>query len=248
MILERFGEAANAFRHLRELVGDEPAVLAQHAGAIAMASGGEITHEAAALLTQALAGDPMDPRGLWLSGIGARQRGDPVQALAYWRTLEPLLGDDARASENLQSMIADAERAAASGTPAVVTTPNPTTAAPGASPPELTVQVSVDQRLADRFSPTDTVFVFARAVTGPPMPLAVARRQAGELPLTVTLNDAMAMAPGMRLSAFDRIRVGARISKTGNALPQPGDLQGETEALATASADKIQIVITDVVP
>jgi cytochrome c-type biogenesis protein CcmH len=81
---------------------------------------------------------------------------------------------------------------------------------------------------AGKVSPTDTVFIFARAAEGPRAPLAVLRKQARDLPVTFVLDDSMAMSPQMRLSSFARVVVGARVSKSANATPQPGDLHGQS--------------------
>jgi cytochrome c-type biogenesis protein CcmH len=90
------------------------------------------------------------------------------------------------------------------------------------------------------------VFIFARAAQGPPLPLAVKRAKAQELPLAFVLDDSMAMAPGMRLSGFPRVIVGARISRSGNATPQPGDLHGASAAVAN-DASSVTVVIDSVV-
>ena len=112
-------------------------------------------------------------------------------------------------------------------------------AAAGAS---LAGQVDIATALKAKASPEDTLFVFARAVDGPRVPLAILRKQVKDLPLTFTLDDSMAMNPAMRLSTATQVIVGARISKSGNAIAQPGDLQGFTKAVAVgASGLKIEI-------
>jgi cytochrome c-type biogenesis protein CcmH len=93
----------------------------------------------------------------------------------------------------------------------------------------IRVKVSLATTLKAKATPEDTVFIFARAAAGPPMPLAIVRKKVKDLPVEVTLDDSMSMMQGMNLSAFDKLVIGARISKTGQALPQPGDLQGLTK-------------------
>jgi cytochrome c-type biogenesis protein CcmH len=90
------------------------------------------------------------------------------------------------------------------------------------------------------------VFIFARAVQGPPLPLAVKRVRVRDLPLEFALDDSMAMAPGMNLSAHPRVVVGARISKSGQPTAQAGDLQG-LSAPVTNDAKGVSVVIDSVV-
>jgi cytochrome c-type biogenesis protein CcmH len=115
------------------------------------------------------------------------------------------------------------------------------------SPNALRGVVALDPKLKEKVSPEDTVFIFARAAEGPPMPLAVLKKKAGDLPVTFVLDDSMAMAPGMTLSKHARVVVGARVSKSGSATPQPGDLQGVSPALAN-NASGVTLTIDKVVP
>jgi len=112
----------------------------------------------------------------------------------------------------------------------------------------LTVTVALDPALRESVSPNDTVFIFARAVNGPRMPLAIVRKQVGDLPVTVRLDDSMAMTPAMVLSAFDPVTIGARVSRSGNAMPQSGDLQGSKTPVSTQSNARLDILIDTTVP
>jgi cytochrome c-type biogenesis protein CcmH len=121
--------------------------------------------------------------------------------------------------------------------------------APAAAPnPDAFVsgKVTLAAALAAKASPEDTVFIFARAAEGPRMPLAIIRKQVKDLPIEFKLDDAMAMQPAMRLSAFPRVVVGARVSKKGDAVPQPGDLQGASEPVKVGTAN-LKIEISQVV-
>ena len=93
-----------------------------------------------------------------------------------------------------------------------------------------------------------TLFVYAKAASGPPMPLAVQRLRAGDLPVTVKLDDSMAMTPAMRLSSFPEVTVGARISSSGQAMPQSGDMEGETGPVKRGASDPVQVLIDRVRP
>jgi cytochrome c-type biogenesis protein CcmH len=108
-------------------------------------------------------------------------------------------------------------------------------------------RVSISKKILPQVSPDDTVFIFARAVEGPPMPLAVVRRQVRDLPFAFALDDSMAMAPGIKLSGHPRVIVGARVSKSGDPAPKPGDLQGASAPVAN-DAQGVSVVIDTVVP
>lgn len=112
----------------------------------------------------------------------------------------------------------------------------------------LEVQVSLDPALANRYPPSTTLFVFARAAAGPPMPLAVQRATLADLPIRVQLNDSMAMMPAMQLSNFPQVIVGARVSPSGQAIPRSGDLEGESGPVSSASAAPVEVVIDRVRP
>lgn len=101
---------------------------------------------------------------------------------------------------------------------------------------QLLVEVEIAEAFRGQVPPQAAVFVYAKAAAGPPMPLAVRRLSAAQLPTSVTLDDSMAMTPAMKLSSFDQVIVGARVSKSGQAMPMPGDLQGETSPIRIGSA------------
>lgn len=103
-------------------------------------------------------------------------------------------------------------------------------------------KVSLSPELTEKVGPTDTVFILARAAQGPRMPLAVFRKQVKDLPIEFTLNDSMAMRPQMKLSGFSQIVVAARVSKSGMAMPRPGDFEG-VSTIVTPGATGLNIVI-----
>jgi cytochrome c-type biogenesis protein CcmH len=107
--------------------------------------------------------------------------------------------------------------------------------------------VKLNGALESRASPDDTVFIFARAAQGPPMPLAVVRKQVKDLPVRFTLDDSMAMAPNLKLSAFPEVVITARISKSGSVKAQSGDLQGASQAVKPGTSGVV-IAIDQVVP
>ena len=250
---QQFEKALAAMRKVRELAPDDLDAQVGYAEALALsAPGRSIGGESADLIEDALRRDPTHQRALWLAGIAGMQRGDSATALKHWRTLEALLpeGSEIRATLGEQIRNAESPNNPASAEPAAVAANEPTaTPTPAASAASVTVSIRLDPALQDKVSASDTLFVFARAANGPRMPLAIQRLSAGDLPVTVTLDDSTSMMPTMKLSQFPDIVIGARISKTGNATPASGDLQALTEAMnQSAIKDHVQITIDEVLP
>jgi cytochrome c-type biogenesis protein CcmH len=151
---------------------------------------------------------------------------------------------EARSRAGIPTARADAPSARAAAPSARAAAPAAGSSAP--AHPGVRGTVRVSEKLRDKLAPGDTVFVYARAAGGPPMPLAVLRRTAGDLPIAFALNDSMAMRPELTVSAFPRVVVTARISRTGNARPEAGDLQGASKPVAN-DAKGIVVEINEVV-
>jgi cytochrome c-type biogenesis protein CcmH len=189
-----------------------------------MQQGGNLEGAPLRLIEQALQSNPANLKALALAGTAAYERRDYAAAVGYWSRAQAGAPPDSDFSRGLQSSIADAR---AAGGAAV---------APAAAGASISGRVSLAPALAARVSPDDTVFIFARAVDGPRMPLAIVKRRAAELPLSFSLDDSLAMSPETKLSAHAQVVVGARISRSGNALPQSGDLEGQSAPLANRAA------------
>jgi cytochrome c-type biogenesis protein CcmH len=244
MSMGRYPEAAEAFKRVHDLVGDEPAVMLRYADALAMAQGGQMAGQPFELIKRALQLKPDDATGLWLAGLGYEEQGQYEQAVQHWRKLETMMQDDPASLNEVRNLIARAEQKLGR-TVTVETAPAKPAVVSGVA---LNVTVSLDAALQDKVSAEDTVFIFARAMEGPPMPLAAVRKQVRDLPLTVTLDDSMAMMPQMKLSNYATVLVGARISKSGTAKAQSGDLTGEIENVATNSNEQITLTISKRIP
>ncbi|MBW8054519.1 MAG: c-type cytochrome biogenesis protein CcmI [Nitrospira sp.] len=251
LVLERYDESVLAYARAHQLLGDDSQLLADYAEALAFANGNRLNGEAARLAARALELQGDNRKALWLMGIVAVQRGDRAQAKAYWTRLLQLAPADSQEVRLLQQYIAQIDNAdvqASEGERASAPASAPkmkSAAAPAAS---LSVRVALDPALAQRATPDDTVFIFAQAAQGPKMPLAIVRKQVKGLPVTVTLDDSMAMIPAMKLSRFKQVVVGARISRSGQATPQSGDLEGRTGVIELGSADTVEITINKVRP
>ena len=249
--LGRYGEAASRFEQLLGIVGPDADLLVSYADNGAMANGRVFTQETATALNQALDLNPEHISALWLSGVADQQLGDPETALRRWLTLRPMLTDDSESSEELEILISDVSTQL--GAQRVQSIEAEFTRQQAAKQPTqeqaptqvgITVSVSLSPELQSEVSDSDTVFIFAKAKSGPPMPLAASRQTVSALPITVELDDSMAMLPQMKLSNFEQVLVGARISKSGQAISQPGDLESELVTTSNITPDTIELVIS----
>ncbi|OOG57230.1 hypothetical protein [Rhodanobacter sp. C03] len=194
------------------------------------------------LLKRAVQLQPDSQRGLWLLGISDFQHGQYHDAAATWRVLQPQLEPGSKVAQAVAEQITVAD-ARGGGAPADASTAAPAAAPQGAA---LQVQVSLAAALKDKVAAGDTLFVYARAQNGPPMPLAVAKLDASQLPTSVTLTDAMAMTPALKLSSVSHVFVGARISHSGQPIAQSGDLEGDAGIVAVDRKTPITIRIDKV--
>ena len=237
-VLDRFPEAAEAYANAVKRAPPDAQLLTDYADALAMAQGRRLQGEPERLIEKALAIDPRNVKALALAGTAAFENRDFRGAIAQWRKILDIVPADSDMANSIRDSIADAQQLA--GGPAAAPTAPAQRAA--SAPAMVSGTVRLDPALSARVAPGDTVFVFARAVDGPRVPLAVTRREVRELPATFTLDDRMAMAPGMNLSAHKRVVVGARISKSGTPAPQPGDFEG-LSAPVDVGATGVNVVI-----
>lgn len=230
--LGRFNDGALALRRGSRLLPGNATVLADLADVLAMTQGKRLRGEPTRLVQQALDIDPRHPKALALAGSAAFEAQDYAAARAFWERLLPLLASGSEMERSVRSNIAQTMQLEGGATVAA-------TAVQG--------EVLVSPELASRLGEGDTLFVFARAAQGPRMPLAIWRRPAGPGPMAFTLDDSMAMAPNLKLSAQARLEIGARVSRSGQALPQSGDLVAQP-VVATPGARKLVILIDRVQP
>ena len=235
--LGRYPEAAEAFRTLTRLLPADAQLLADYADTLAMARGRQLSGEPESIIARALELDARNVKALALAGTAAFERGDYAAAIDFWQRIESQVAPDSPTARSVAGSIAEARnRLGASGD---------TTSASAAagSPVAVSGRVSADGAITAQLQPDDTVFVFARAVDGPRMPLAIVRKQVRDLPFEFTLDDSMAMMPAARLSAFRKVQVGARVSRSGSATPQPGDIDIFSEAFDPHAATAVELVL-----
>ncbi len=266
--LQRFAEARDALKRAHELAPDDADITVEYAESLALASPQHrLAGEPRTLIDGVLKAQPAHQRALWLSGIAESQERHYDAAIAAWNKLQPQLPPESDVAASIKHQIAQAQAlrdgkplppedegtsaAAASATASSTAPSTGANAAPDANAPSgahITVQVTLDPKLKDRVAPGDVLFVYAKAASGPPMPVAIAKLTAAQLPATVELTDGMGMMPSMKLSTFPQVIVGARISKSGNAIAQSGDLQALSAPMANSRSEPVQLTIDQIVP
>jgi cytochrome c-type biogenesis protein CcmH len=232
-VLGRFDDALPAYKHADALQPNNATLLADYADAVAAIRGSVDNPESTALVERALAADPAQPKALALAGTIAFDRGDFKGAVERWQKMADSLPADSAMLKQVQASIAEARQRA--GMP-VASPAAPQVATKAAAGSSISGTVTLAPALAVQAGRDDTVFVFARAVGGGRMPLAVQRAKVSDLPLAFKLDDSMAMTPTATLSSARQVIVGARISKSGNAIPQAGDLSGEAAPVAPGAS------------
>ncbi|MFT3817773.1 MAG: c-type cytochrome biogenesis protein CcmI [Rubrivivax sp.] len=252
-VLERYADAAAAYRKAAELLPGNADVLADLADVLGMSQGRSLAGEPTQVLQRALAADPQHGKSLALAGSAAFERKDYAAARGYWERLLAQVPAESEIARSLRGSIAEAAQLAGGGAavaaaaaPAASSAPVSPASAP-AGTAVITGEVRLSPALAARVAAGDTVYVFARAAEGPRLPLAIVRQAAGNWPLRFKLDDSMAMTPQLTLSGTPRVVVGARVSKSGDATPHSGDLIGQSEVVAH-DAQGLTIVIDKVQP
>jgi cytochrome c-type biogenesis protein CcmH len=218
--LHRFKESSEAYARAAALMPNNAQLLADYADVLAMVNGRKVQGEPEKIIQQALKVDPNNIKALALSGTAAFERRDYRGAIEQWQKITGLVPAGSPVGRQVINNINEARKLA--GLPLMAP-------AVGQARQAGTVggMVSISPALKGRIADTDTVFVFARDADVPNRPpLAILRKTVKDLPLTFTLDDSMAIMPKFKLSSASRIVVGARVSKSGNAAPNPGDLQG----------------------
>lgn len=245
MSMGRYKEAVDALEKTNKLVPDNPVIMLRYADALTMLRGGQISGKPFELIKRAVELSPDNHTGLWLIGMGYEEQGAYKKAISYWNKLLPLLTDE-QSKTQVQQLISRAKREAGitttddSAAQVVTKETQPVKA--------ISVSVSIDKDKLKNISGNDVVFIFARALQGPPMPLAVVRKQVKDLPIEVTLDDSMAMMESMKLSSFKQVQIVARVSKSGTAKVQSGDLESDVSVASAGQKEKVKLEINKSVP
>jgi len=246
MVLKRYLESATAFEKSLKLKPDSAQIMLALADSLAMTNNGEIAGRPVELINKALEIEPNNLTALWLGGMAARQQKKFALAIERWQKVIPLVKDPAEVTE-VRSLIAEAMQKVSPEDKARLSQLEPATKKTSNqdnSSANVTVSVSLSDALIAKADPTDIVFIYAKAMSGPPMPLAALKKQVKDLPIKVTLNDSMAMIPAMKISSHKALKVGARISKSGQPIAQQGDLY--TEKQSVQLGESVELVIDSI--
>lgn len=244
MTLQDYDQAVDAYRRILKAFPDSPRIIANLAQAMFYRAGNVVTPEVREYTHKALALAPMMPEMLGLAGIDAKNQGDYRSAIRYWKTAVQHMDPNSRVAQGYLNGITKAEQALVAAGEKLDAEEKPAAEANGE---KIQLQVSLADSV--RISGGETLFVYARAWQGPKMPLAIQKLSASQLPLTVTLDESMAMAPGMTIKSFPELELVARISRTGSPTAQSGDWQGTIGPVKLDSLEGVQqIVISEQLP
>ncbi|VXB93668.1 Cytochrome c-type biogenesis protein CycH [Pseudomonas sp. 8AS] len=234
MAQERAGDAASAYERAAVLAGRPPELLGQWAQALYFAGNKQWSAQLQALTDEALKADPQEATSLGLLGIAAFEGERFAEAIGYWQRLVDQMPAQDPARASIQVGIERArENLQAAGQPV----PEAVTKAM----PVLKVRVELAPALQGKVQPGDSVFVFARAASGPPMPLAVKRMTVAELPVEVELSDSDAMMAQLKISSFPEVQLVARVSRAGNATA--GEWIGRGQPIPSSTLERQQLII-----
>ncbi len=247
LITEKFKESVHAYTKANDLSnGANPDILVAYGEAQAYAAEQKFEKSTLSLFIKALKIDPRHERGLWYAGMASYQLGDFDAAIEHWENLmQQIPSNQTEVQSSLLVYVNDARKKAGLEATQVEQIAKQESESSGA---KITVNVSLAENLRDKIVNSDTLFIYARAENGPKMPLALVKKTAGDLPATVTLDDSVSMMSGMTLSTMDRVEVIARISKSGQAIMQSGDIFGTVTSVSTKQAETVDIEISELAP
>ena len=244
----RNAEAVQIFEKAVTLIPNDAQLLADYADILGVVHGRKLEGKPEVLIQQALKIDPRNVKALMLSGTVAFNRKDFARAAKDWELARANLPAevDPEMTQQLMAAIAEAQSQLGGGQktmPAFVESSAPVQPTGQAGQPRtIRGTVTMAPSLADKGSPTDTLFVFAREMSGPPMPVAIVRATKKELPFTFQLDDSTSPMPSRKLSSAGPVVIVARLSKSGQAMPQSGDLEGTSQPVKS-EVDGITVVI-----
>ncbi len=251
MAMERYADAVPIFEKATKLDPNNASLLADYADALGVHQGRKLEGRPEALIQKSLKIEPHNVKALMLSGTLAYNRKDFARAAKEWEDAHANLpADDQESADQLKASIAEAKRRLGGGPSMNMLAANPPMeqakpakpAAPSGPSRAITGQVVLGPTMAGRGSLPDTLFVFAKDVAGPPMPVSIVRASKKDLPFTFRLDDSTSPMPSRKLSDIETVVIVARLSKSGKAMPESGDLEGMSQPVKPG-AEHITVVI-----
>jgi len=241
---ERFADSVEAYQRLVKVSDRQPTALVVLADSIAMTQDGSLTGRPIQLINEALKKEPTHTTALWMAGQAEADLKQYTKAIDYWQRAAQGLTDNKEMLGELRTMIDEAVILAQQAGMEV-----PEIKLPDASAiVSIAIKITLDPALQSRLEENDVLFIFARAASGPPMPLAAIKRQASDLPMTVVLDSSSLLRPGSQLKDYNQLKIAARISHSGQPIAQSGDLQSRAQLVSPSSTTGISLIIDELVP
>ena len=239
-----FAASVAAYEKLVEVSDRQPTALVVLADSLAMTQDGSLAGRPVELINEALQKEPAHTTALWMAGQAAADNKQYLEAMDYWQQAANGLTDNEEMLGELTRMINEAAVLARQAGMQV-----PELALPETAPAvTINIDVSLAPSLQEQIQQNDVLFIFARAATGPPMPLAAVKRQAGDLPLNIMLDDSSLLRPDSSLSQYTELSITARISRSGQPVAQSGDLQSDAQLVKVEGSPAVQLIIDQVLP
>jgi cytochrome c-type biogenesis protein CcmH len=242
--LENFDAALKAYDSALKLSADDDLKL-ERIEIIAMQRQGQFEGEPWNVIREVLQRDPQHFGALLTAGSASYAEGKFADALKYWEQARKPLDANNPDLEGLENAIAAVRDRL--GMPPAKSSPASSSTSAATSGLNVTGQVNLSASLKSKASPNDVVFIYATPANGDRMPLAIFKTTVSQLPLNFTLDDSSAMTPDRKLSAAGEVMVKVRVSKSGNAMPQSGDLSGSLGPVKVG-AKGLKLEIKDQIP
>jgi len=242
--MDQYPQAVEAYEQLVKVSDGHPTALLMLADTLANVEG-SMQGRPAELILQALKQDPQNPNALWLAGLATAEQGEYQAALDYWQRASVYLQDKPELQKELQSLM---QRVAAQARTEGKEVSVPELIVAESPKAVFNISVELDAGIQDKLQSGDVLFVFVRAASGPPMPLAAVKQPVVELPMKVSIGDSDLLRPGTHLSDHQQLKIGARISHSGQPIARSGDLQSATLLVEPGKDSDIQLRIDQIVP
>jgi cytochrome c-type biogenesis protein CcmH len=243
-VLGRNPEALTAYEKAVALRANDAVLLADYADALALKNNRSLAGEPMKVVERALKIEPRNLKALSLAGTHSFEKKDYAGAVKFWEQVVEFGPANNRLVEQVLPGLTEARELA--GLPPISRILGSGTSPDAAKGQTVSGTVTLSATLVGNAKPQDAVYIYARAVEGSRMPLALLQKKVKDLPMQYVLDDSMAMSPESTLSKVGKITVNARISKSGNAMPEAGDLIGQS-AVVTVGAKEVAVEIKETV-